>query len=45
MAATIVQLAVEGFPELRIEELEDAKELTAILARNGVAVNLRGASA
>lgn len=43
MSATLVQLGVGGFPEIRIEGIEDARQFVAILGRNGIAVNLRSA--
>lgn len=41
--ATEVQMGImgEGFPAVVIEDREDAQAFVQILARNGVAVNLR----
>lgn len=39
--ATAVQMGIEGFPEILIEDREDARTLVAILQRNQIAVNLR----
>ncbi len=44
MSATLVQLDIEGTPTIRIEGSDDARDLVAILFRNGIRVNLRGAS-
>ena len=44
MSATLVQMNVEGYPEIRIEDRDDALTLTRILNRNGIAVNLRNVS-
>lgn len=43
MSATLIQLDVPGYPEVRIADRDDARTMVAILARNGIAVNLRGA--